>query len=324
MERLAGTKNRNREEVVNTQLAILISKLGVTADAETIHVHGQHRPDVLFELRGPRVVIEGKFADHSQADEIVLKDVRNRVQSGIAHIAAAAVYPIELRTTPTTKVLDVLARSQLRFRIIAETHESEDWFEGNPGDLMDALRRAQEALTKDNIVEQTAKALSIQLDGIAKLWMGQIGVCDRLSRILGIIAPKKELQEKARARRETAAKVSALVLANAFIFQEQLAATDGRVTPLRRLDKEEDLPGAVSKHWTWIWKNINYVPIFQIGERILAELPINANSKLAVRALLNEAQKICSQQAALRHDLMGRIYHWLLHHAKYLGTYYGY
>ncbi|HEX2244597.1 MAG TPA: hypothetical protein VHK27_15385, partial [Gammaproteobacteria bacterium] len=25
--------------------------LGVTADAETIHVHGRHRPDVLFELR---------------------------------------------------------------------------------------------------------------------------------------------------------------------------------------------------------------------------------------------------------------------------------
>ncbi len=35
-----------------------------------------------------------------------------------------------------------------------------------------------------------------------------------------------------------------------------------------------------------------------------------------------EAISICSQQAALRHDLMGRIYHWLLHHAKYLGTYY--
>jgi hypothetical protein len=57
-------KQRNREEVVNTQLAILISQLGVTADAETIHVHGQHRPDVLFELRGLRVVIEGKLADH--------------------------------------------------------------------------------------------------------------------------------------------------------------------------------------------------------------------------------------------------------------------
>ena len=47
-------KQRNREEVVNTQLAVLISKLGVTADAETIHLHGRHRPDVLFQLRGLR------------------------------------------------------------------------------------------------------------------------------------------------------------------------------------------------------------------------------------------------------------------------------
>lgn len=139
---------------------------------------------------------------------------------------------------------------------------------------------------------------------------------------MGIVAPKKEIEERARERRETAAKVSALVLANAFIFQEQVAAADGRVTTLRRLDKEKDLVGRVSKDWTWIWKNINYVPIFQLGERILAELPINANSNLAVRVLLDEAQKMCSEQAALRHDLMGRIYHWLLHHAKYLGTYY--
>src|ERR1700682_2375877 len=92
-ETLEVTKNRNREEVVNTQLAILISRLGVTADAETIHVHGKHRPDVLFELRGLRVVIEGKFADHPGAEQIVLEDARKRVRSGIAHIAAAAIYP---------------------------------------------------------------------------------------------------------------------------------------------------------------------------------------------------------------------------------------
>ena len=53
---------RNREEVVNTQLAILISKLGVTADAETIHFHGQQRPDVLFQIRGLRAAIEGKLS----------------------------------------------------------------------------------------------------------------------------------------------------------------------------------------------------------------------------------------------------------------------
>ncbi|PZR81528.1 MAG: hypothetical protein DLM68_17680 [Hyphomicrobiales bacterium] len=151
---------------------------------------------------------------------------------------------------------------------------------------MDALRHAQEALTKDDIVEETAKSLSIQLDGVAKLWMGQKGPCDRLSGILGFAAPKGEIAEKANERRETAAKVSALVLANAFIFQEQLAATDGRITPLRKLQTEKDLVGATAKHWKWIWENINYVPIFQLGERVLNELPVNANSKLAVTARL--------------------------------------
>ena len=140
-------KQRNREEVINTQLAILISRLGVTADAETIHVHGQHRPDVLFELRGLRVVIEGKFADHPNAEQVVLEDARKRVRSGIAHIAAAAVYPIALRSTSTTPVLGALRTSQLKYRIVAETHETHEWFEGNPASLMDALRHAQEALT---------------------------------------------------------------------------------------------------------------------------------------------------------------------------------
>jgi N-6 DNA methylase len=316
------SKQRNREEVVNTQLAILISRLGVTANAETIHVHGRHRPDVLFELRGLRVIIEGKFADHPNAEAIVLEDARKRVRSGLAHIAAAAIYPRPLRNTPTSKLLDALSTSQLKYRIVSETHETGDWFEGDPVSFMDALRHAQEALTKDDIVEQTAKSLSVQLEGVAKLWMGQRGACDRLSTILGLSPPKGETSEKAQERRETAAKVSALVLANAFIFQEQLAGTDGRVTPLRKLENEKDIVGATAQHWKWIWENINYVPIFQLGERVLNELPINANSDLATRSLLAEAIQICAQQAALRHDLMGRIYHWLLHHAKYLGTYY--
>jgi hypothetical protein len=313
---------RNREEVVNTQLAILISKLGVTAEAETILVQGSHRPDVIFQMRGLRVVIEGKYADHPNAGEVVLGDARKRVRSGIAHIAAAAVYPIELRSTPTTKILDVLSTAQLRFRVIAENYESDTELEGTPAQLMDALRRAQEALVKDDIVERTAKGLNVQLAAIAKLWTGQTGATDRLSELLGMKIPKKEKPEMSAARRETAAKVSALVLANALIFQEQLATTDMRVKTLRKLEQADDLVSTVAKDWNWVWKNINYIPIFQLGERIIVELPASPNSTNAVRAMLKQAQLICAEQSALRHDLMGRIYHWLLHEAKYLGTYY--
>ncbi len=125
-------EQRNREEAVNTQLAVLISRYGVTADGETIHVYGKHRPDVLFQMRGLRVVIEGKFADHPSAEAVVLEDARKRVRSGIVYIAAAAVYPKDLRSTPTTKILSVLEKSSLRYRIVAETHENDSWYEGTP------------------------------------------------------------------------------------------------------------------------------------------------------------------------------------------------
>jgi uncharacterized protein YqgV (UPF0045/DUF77 family) len=313
---------RNREETINTQLAILISKLGTQADGETILVHGKHRPDVIFQMRGLRVVIEGKIEDNPAAEELVLEDARKRIRSGIAHIAVAAIYPRELRSTTTAKILEVLEKSKLKFRIVSEASESESWFEGTPASLMDALRRAQEALIKDDIVEQTAESLSAQLDTVSRLWIGQKGACDRLSSILGIVAPKGEEADKAEDRRQTAAKVAALVLANAYIFQEQLALTDSRVETLRKIEKSLDVVQATSTHWRWIWENINYVPIFQLGEKVLDQLPSSATTTTAVKSLLNEAQTICRHQAALRHDLMGRIYHWLLHEAKYLGTYY--
>ncbi|MFZ1827710.1 MAG: hypothetical protein WAW42_02840 [Candidatus Competibacteraceae bacterium] len=61
------TADRHREETLNTQLAILLSRFGVQADAETIQAQGRERPDVLFNWRGLRVVIEGKFVDYPQA-----------------------------------------------------------------------------------------------------------------------------------------------------------------------------------------------------------------------------------------------------------------
>lgn len=315
-------QGRNREEVVNTQLALLISTMGVDADAETIHNGGRDRPDVLFELRGLRVTIEGKFADHQRAQAAVLEDARRRVRSGLAHIAAAAIYPASLRSCPTNQIADRLRGSQLRYRIVSETAESPGWFDGDPATLMDALRRAQEALVEDDIVEQTAASLAMRLEAVAGLWIGQPGACDRLSRLLGIAVPDDEEPMVARDRRETAAKISALVLANAYIFQEQLNPTDERVVSLRELAEERDLLGATSERWTWIWQNINYVAVFQLGARVLEQLPSNRNTLTALRALLAEAAQICAQQAALRHDLMGRIYHRLLHDAKYLGTFY--
>ncbi|MFM8330987.1 MAG: hypothetical protein ACKN9T_04810 [Candidatus Methylumidiphilus sp.] len=143
-----------------------------------------------------------------------------------------------------------------------------------------------------------------------------------MSNLLGFQIPKSETPQQGLGRRITSAKVAALVIANAMIFQEQLSHVDERIRPLAKLDKEKDPANSAKNHWHWIWTNINYVPIFQLGERVLSELPLSQNTIAAFRALLSEAMSICLNQAALRHDLMGRIYHWLLHYAKFLGTYY--
>lgn len=313
--------HRHREEVINTQLAVLLSRYGVHADAEVILQRGKSRPDVLFVLRGLRVTIEGKFADHSNAQDAVLGDAQSRVRAGIAHVAAAVVYDETLRSAPTDQLLDQLDRATLSYCIVSEFGIT-DWYQGTPAALMDSLRRAQDVLVEEDIVAKTARSLADRLDGIAQLWIGQPGVCDRLSQILGVPTPTGESAEKAEARRTTAAKVAALVIANALIFQEQLAATDGRIDPIRKLLSTTDVARAAQIQWQWIWQNINYVPIFQLGERIVSELPASAQTLSALKALVREAATICSHQAALRHDLMGRIYHWLLHEAKYLGTFY--
>src|SRR5918996_2101398 len=111
-------------------------------------------------------------------------------------------------------------------------------------------------------------------------------------------------------RRETAAKIAALTLANAFIFQDQLAAGDSRVMTLRAMLSRADLIGTADWHWKYICSEINYVPIFKIARDILLTLPSNSTSDGAVRRLANQALAITTQKAALRHDLMGRIYHW--------------
>ncbi len=113
---------RDREETLNTQLAILLSRFGVQADAEMIQASGRERPDVLFVWRGLRVVIEGKFADQANARQVVLNDARGRVQRGIAHIAAAVVYPGALRVTATPELPDQFEQSTLAYCIISESN----------------------------------------------------------------------------------------------------------------------------------------------------------------------------------------------------------
>ena len=315
-------KIKVREEVISSFLAKIVSGFDEVANTETILSRAQHRPDVLFQLRGLRVIIESKIGDSQSAAEIALNDAMERVLTNIAHIAVAIVYPRSLAHTATSKIRSKLKKTKLKYCVISENSTSTEWTTGTPAEMMESICLAQELLVKNVLVEKTASRLSNHLEKIATLWKENTDTCENLAELLGMNATNNEDEATKVDRLESAAKISALVLANAYIFQEQLAGSDRRVRTLSKLRTEKLLFRATSDHWCKICKKINNDSIFQLSRSILLELPAQVGTDKLLLSLIDEALSICSESVALRHDLMGRIYHWIFHDATNLGSYY--
>lgn len=116
-------------------------------------------------------------------------------------------------------------------------------------------------------------------------------------------------------------RVASLTIVNAMIFQQVLAAQDSRIESLNRTVEKTNIAESLFKAWTAILE-IDYVPIFTTANHIMRELVGVADADNALKALAEGALRITGRRAALRHDLMGRIYHRLLADAKYFGAFY--
>lgn len=128
--------------------------------------------------------------------------------------------------------------------------------------------------------------------------------------------------ELSRDQTKSISRISSLVLANALIFHEILSENNAKVKTLQGILECENIQGEFCKHWEFIIGKIDYYPIFYVAREILLNLSSGKELTDSLRSLAGTAQEIVGMRAALRHDLMGRIYHRLLVERKYLGTYY--
>lgn len=117
-------------------------------------------------------------------------------------------------------------------------------------------------------------------------------------------------------------RIASLTLANAMIFQQVLAERDARVQSLSRAVQGERIAESLLETWTFILREIDYIPIFTTSTEIMKDLVGVPDVDQALKRLGLAALRITSRRAALRHDLMGRIYHRLLADAKYFGAFY--
>ena len=116
-------------------------------------------------------------------------------------------------------------------------------------------------------------------------------------------------------------RIASLTIVNAMIFQQVLAAQDSRIESLNQTTEKTNIAESLFNAWTAILE-IDYVPIFATANNIIRELVGVPDADAALKALAEAALRITARRAALRHDLMGRIYHRLLADAKYFGAFY--
>jgi len=123
------------------------------------------------------------------------------------------------------------------------------------------------------------------------------------------------------------ARIACLTISNALIFQEILSSLNipgakRSVSNLRSCLASESPIGSLLAEWKYVLDEINYVPIFDVAYQLLVALPSGPRLLQAIRTLSDAALDITSNRSALRHDLMGRIFHTLLADAKYYGACY--
>jgi len=302
-----------REEVLNVFLALLLSKRGVVNAPEKVlqpEAAGQRAmPDVIVEMRGLRVAIEGKVETPNALQE-ALEQAHQRVKEGLAHLGVAVVYPESLRRSDFSELKSALATAQLTGAVHSESGILE--WAGDVNDLVEHLRRALESLVAQDVVAQAAKELQAGVEAFSRRVYRTNAIAGRSAKVLGISKPRGDL----------VGRIAGLIVVNAMLFQELLAEQDSNVKTLNETLAQGHLQKGFCEHWKFILERINYYPIYHVARQLLLKLPAGRDVEQGLQKLCQVALSIATRRAALRHDLMGRVYHTLLAEAKYLGTYY--
>lgn len=309
-----------RQEVLNVKLAELLAQRGLVALPE--QRLPQALPDVLVVFRGLRLNIEGEISDQVGAERKAWGKASHRVERDIAHIAVALLYPPHLRREPLENLPHALERTTLKFAVcIPPIPETPRWLEGDIDTLCQVLQTACEQLASEDAVQKAATFLreAIQFPSLEMLTSG-VSV-DRVAHPLGV--PPESVSKKKSRQATAVAQIASLVLANAMLFQEELAQVDHRVKRLPQCLEAPNFADELSEVWRFILHAINYHAVFDIARKVLLELPNNPQMDGALRHCAEKVLEVVKMRVATRHDVAGRLYHLLLGDiAKPLGTYY--
>ncbi|MCY3865285.1 MAG: hypothetical protein OXG68_07570 [Chloroflexi bacterium] len=188
------------------------------------------------------------------------------------------------------------------------------WLTGN---IIELSLLVQAATVPPFLIDEAANLLEIGVNQAAGLLEEYVsshpGSIQR-------IADELHQQDSIQTRRMATA-----ILANAFMFHENLAGGPGALSKVRRLDELRNphigfLKPEVLDEWEKILA-VNYWPIFDIARRILAIIPTLGSAEL-IGQLARTAQALVSRNLMRSHDLTGTVFQRLIADRKFLAAFY--
>ena len=305
-----------QEDFQNRALAKLLSERGVSADYE--QRSGRKRMDVVAQVDGLRIILEAETGFHRKAQAI--KDADARLRQNLATVVFAVCYP-----TGVTE--DNLAAAELTWTVRLKPGEpAGEWSTGGLTQLAQAVLQAPRSLSGADLA---ARMLSLELDGAVQRL--NTSVRKDIARTLDLPATKSDGDDQMDSY-FVAAKRGMLVVATAMLFhgrvQQHLPAECpegyyGQWPPasVSACAEQESVIDAFQEAWRGILA-VDYKPVFETGRTALLVLPIDPDTSQAISSLAKMVMKVSEHVAGLRHDLLGRIFHWVLDTARYDGSFY--
>jgi len=119
---------------------------------------------------------------------------------------------------------------------------------------------------------------------------------------------------------EQTRRMATTILANAFVFQENVAGGAGDLAAVRSLEElRSDTDGLTKSSILAEWRKIlkvNYWPIFDIARRILEVIP-PPSSKALIERMAATADKLLENRLMRSHDLTGAVFQRLIATANF-------
>lgn len=282
------------------------------------------RPDILIAEAGVSpVVIENEVLPAVNVE----KEAKDRLGQTLKKDGRVILSSIALRTPLSLRSLQdedlasaIRDTDVLQFALFTGTAPDEcvrwpttGWISGS---IQDLSLLTQAATVPPEVVERAAERLMIgvqqaagQLDGIEAVYPPV------LKRIAEALCQEDSEQTR---------RMAATILADAFVFHENLAHGPGALAAVRNLEELRSAGQLTRQHILHEWRAIlavNYWPIFDIAQRIFELVPSDFAKRVA-DVLASTAAQLVENSLTRSHDLTGAVFQKLIVDRKFLAAFY--